>query len=53
VQRLGGRATSSVSSATDYVVAGESPGSKLAKAKKEGVEILDEERFRNLLNNTD
>jgi len=45
VEDLGGRATSSVSSRTDYVVAGENPGSKLDDATEEGVEILDEEDF--------
>ncbi|MFO8152329.1 NAD-dependent DNA ligase LigA [Thioalkalivibrio sp.] len=49
VERLGGRATSRVSGETDYVVAGEDPGSKLDDAKTEGVEILDERQFQELL----
>jgi DNA ligase (NAD+) len=42
VKSAGGKVTSSVSKKTDYVVAGDNPGSKLAKAEKFGVEILDE-----------
>ena len=48
VERLGGRATSSVSGRTDYLVAGADPGSKLEDARAEGVEILDEAGFRAL-----
>jgi DNA ligase (NAD+) len=49
VKSAGGRVTSSVSKKTDYVIAGESPGSKLAKAEKFGTEILDEDGLRALV----
>ena len=42
VKAAGGKVTNSVSKKTDYVVAGDSPGSKLAKAEELGTEILDE-----------
>ncbi len=42
VKSAGGKVTNSVSKKTDYVVAGESPGSKLAKAESLGTEVLDE-----------
>jgi len=48
VEQLGGRASGSVSKRTDYVVAGENAGSKLAKAQKLGLQILDEEAFAKL-----
>jgi DNA ligase (NAD+) len=46
---LGGKVTGSVSKKTSYVVAGESPGSKLAKAESLGVEVLDESGFEALI----
>jgi DNA ligase (NAD+) len=45
----GGKAAGSVSKKTDYVVAGDSPGSKYDKAVELGVPILDEDGFRKLL----
>jgi DNA ligase (NAD+) len=42
VKSAGGKVVNSVSKKTDYVVAGESPGSKLAKAEKLGTDVLDE-----------
>jgi len=49
IQQAGGRAASSVSKKTDYLVAGEEAGSKLAKAEKLGVTVLDEASFEQLL----
>jgi DNA ligase (NAD+) len=50
VEALGGRATSSVSDQTDYLVVGENPGKKLNEAKKKKVQIIDEKHFRKLIN---
>jgi DNA ligase (NAD+) len=50
VTQHGGRATSSVSKSTDYLVAGEKAGSKLDKANKLGVEVLTEAEFDQLIN---
>jgi DNA ligase (NAD+) len=49
IKAAGGKVINSVSKKTDYVVAGENPGSKLAKAEKLGTEILDEAGLRALL----
>jgi DNA ligase (NAD+) len=49
IRAAGGKPAGSVSRKTDYVVAGESAGSKLAKAQELGVAVLDEAAFRRLL----
>lgn len=49
IRFLGGEISSSVSKETDYVVAGENPGSKYDKAIELGVKILDEEQFQKLI----
>ncbi len=49
IERRGGRVTSSVSKNTDFVVVGDSPGSKHDKAVELGVPILDETQFKAML----
>lgn len=45
----GGDWVSSISKNTDYLVVGENPGSKLAKAEKLGIKVLDEKAFLKML----
>lgn len=51
IKQAGGKTSSSVSKKTDYVLAGDKPGSKLDKAQKLRVEIISEEQFLKMLNN--
>lgn len=50
VESMGARASSSVSGATDYVVAGSNPGSKFDQARNNGASIIDEHAFMRLIN---
>jgi DNA ligase (NAD+) len=49
VETLGGRATSSVSTETDYLVAGTKPSTKLDEARNQGITILDEDAFEEMI----
>ncbi len=53
IEGFGGKVSSTVSKNTDYVLAGEAPGSKLAKAEKLGVKIIGKEEFLNIVNKND
>jgi len=49
IRAAGGKAASSVSKKTDYIVAGPGAGSKLARAEELGITVLDADGFRSLL----
>jgi DNA ligase (NAD+) len=52
VESLGGEVSESVTKKTDYVVAGDAPGSKLQKARSAGITVLNEEEFHKLTGKT-
>jgi len=53
IEAAGGKTSGSVSKKTDYVLAGESAGSKLTKAQELGIAIIDEETFLQMLNGSE
>ncbi len=52
IKKLGGKVSSSVSGKTDFLIAGESPGSKFEKAEELGTAILNKEEFEKLIQKT-
>ena len=50
IEQRGGKATSSVSKSTSFVLAGEEAGSKLTKANELGIKVIDEDKFLQLIN---
>lgn len=53
IEQLGGKVSGSVSQKTDYVVAGENPGSKYDKARQLGVAVINAEEFKRLISPTE
>ena len=49
IKQAGGKSSGSVSKKTDFVLTGENPGSKLDKARKLGVEVIDEKQFLKMI----
>jgi DNA ligase (NAD+) len=49
IRQAGGKSSSSVSKKTDFVLAGENPGGKLEKARKLGIEVIDEKQFKKMM----
>jgi len=49
IEKYGGKASSSVSKKTDYVIAGEDAGSKLTKAESLGITIISEDDFEQMI----
>jgi len=49
LERFGAKVTGSVTSKTDYVIAGEKAGSKLAKAEQLGIQVLSEDKFIDIM----
>jgi DNA ligase (NAD+) len=49
IRQAGGKSSSSISKKTDFVLAGENPGSKLDKARELGVEVIDEKQFLKMM----
>ena len=49
IESLGGKCTGSVSKKTNFVLAGDKAGSKLAKAESLGIKIIDEEKFLSMI----